>query len=109
MWTTKLMQRDILETPHNMVTDHKDGNGLNNQRINLRMCSKSQNGINVKKRGGTSKYKGVQYKCSKWHSAITKDRTCIPIGKFINEIDAALAYDKKAKELFGEFAYLNFP
>lgn len=103
---------------HNLIMgskgiDHIDGNGLNNQRSNLRLATAAQNNANARKqtRSTSSKYKGVywQKKVSKWHVQITKDRKRIYLGLFLHEEDAAKAYDKAAKELFGEFAWLNFP
>ena len=90
--------------------DHIDGDGLNNLRSNLRLATKSQNGMNMRKRKGTSKYKGVcWYKpYKKWRTQIMKDYRQMHIGYYISEIDAAKAYDKKAKELFGKYVRLNF-
>ena len=60
---------------------------------------------------GSSKYKGVTWHKmgKKWVAAIQLNRKQYHLGHFSNEIDAARAYDEKAKELHGEFAYLNFP
>lgn len=90
--------------------DHIDGNGLNNQRNNLRIANKQQNSMNQRpQKGKTSKYKGVRWnKINKnWNSQIVINDKAFYLGCFENEIDAAKAYDKKAKELFGEFANLN--
>jgi len=91
--------------------DHIDGDGLNNQRSNLRIANKSQNAMNAKKHTrSTSKYKGVYYykRDNKWASQIVLNNKRYYLGLFADEIDAAKAYDKKAIELFGEFAKLNF-
>lgn len=93
--------------------DHVDGNGLNNQRYNLRPSTNAENARNAKpNKNKSSKYKGVSLKKDhydkKWSARITFDRKQINIGYFKDEIEAAKAYDKKAKKLFGEFAYLNF-
>jgi hypothetical protein len=94
--------------------DHKDGNGLNNCKNNLRKCTSLQNHYNMKKINKicSSKYKGVSWnkKRKHWESGIrpiTNKR--LFLGYFDTEIGAAMAYDAKAKELFGEFACLNFP
>ncbi len=93
-----------------IVVDHIDGNSLNNTKANLRICTNAQNHYNQRPRGGSSKYKGVSwYKTTKkWSAAIEKNNKQFHLGCFNNEKDAAMAYDAKAKELFGDFAYLNF-
>lgn len=91
-----------------LVIDHIDGDGLNNQKINLRHCTHSQNGYNRKNyRNSFSKYKGVSFHCKKWMARIMYNKEPVYIGSFHTEEDAALAYNKYAKELFGEFAQLN--
>lgn len=99
--------------------DHRDGNGLNNQRANLRLASAQQNAHNSRKcaRKTSSKYKGVWWRSSrrKWAATITiPNSNGVParrktLGHFLNEEKAALAYDQAAVALFGEFAKLNFP
>ena len=105
------MHREIMHAPKGMVVDHIDGNSLNNRRSNLRLCTVSQNHQNRRRTYGSSKYKGTWWdkRRNKWVSAITFNGKYIHIGCFDNETDAAKAYDRKAAELFGEFAYLNFP
>lgn len=107
-----LMHRVLLGAPAGLVVDHRDGNGLNNRKSNLRLCTHQENTYNQRPRlGGTSRFRGV---C--WHKAIKKyialiqkDGKRYSLGCFADEIEAAVAYDIKAMELFGEFAYLNFP
>ncbi len=106
------MHRFILIPEQSEDVDHRDGNGLNNTRGNLRTCTNSQNHANMKpQRGGTSKYKGVcWYKTrGKWVTKIMFNYKNKTLGYYTNEIEAAKAYDQKAKELFGEFARTNFP
>lgn len=113
--TTVQMHRFILNAGKEFMVDHIDRNGLNNTKINLRIASRSQNLMNSKKpkNGKTSKYKGVclnkqtpnNKKC--WRAEIRINRKSHFIGYFYNEKDAAIAYNKKAKELFGDFARLN--
>lgn len=92
------------------VVDHADGNGLNNQRLNLRKCSYSQNNANLKSRkNASSKFLGVSWssKYLKWRATIQKNYKSKSLGFFENEIDAAKAYNIEAKKLHGEFANLN--
>ncbi len=90
--------------------DHIDLNGLNNQRRNLRFVTMSQNANNRGPRINTSsQYKGVSWKTAnnKWQARIGNNPRYY-LGLFDSETEAAKAYDAKAKELFGEFANLNF-
>jgi hypothetical protein len=105
------MHRVITNAPAGKVVDHIDRNGLNNRRSNLRICSAADNSRNSRGKSGTSRYKGVFWnkKNKKWLVAIKYNRKFRHIGYFENETDAAKAYDKAARKLFGEFAYLNFP
>lgn len=91
--------------------DHINHNTLDNRKSNLRPATYRQNNFNKlpQKRGGTSKYKGVSWnkRNKKWVAQIMINRQSIHLGCFTEEIEAAKAYDKKAKELYREFAYLN--
>lgn len=95
--------------------DHKDGNGLNNQKANLRPCNNSQNQQNKRKTGNktSSKYKGVCAADGKWRAMLefrsAGQRNHVSLGSFLVEEDAARAYDKGARTHFGNFAALNFP
>ena len=105
-----LIHRLILNAKKGELIDHIDRNPLNNQKSNIRLCNGSQNNMNtVKKQGCASKYKGVIWnkKSNKWEAKVKKDRKWYYIGLFNNEDEAGLAYNKKAKELHGEFARLN--
>ena len=120
-WYAKTFQRDglplwmhrlILDAPKGLVVDHIDHDGLNNRKTNLRLCTNAQNQQNRRPhRGGTSRYKGVHRVKSrnKFRASLTHNGKRFQLGYFNSEIDAAKAYDKKAREVFGEFAYLNFP
>lgn len=106
-----LMHNLILQPSKGFVVDHIDHNGLNNMKSNIRLVSNTQNQYNRKQnRNGTSKYKGVclASRNKKYLAQIRFEGKTYYIGSFENEIEAAKAYDKKAKELFKEFAYLNF-
>ena len=99
------------------VTDHIDGDGLNNRRNNLRASSVKENQWNNRKQLNTSsQYKGVTLHkgINKFQAAITTPSLDGPgknkyLGVFASEIEAAIAYDNAARELFGNFTALNFP
>jgi len=101
-----LLHRLILDIPDSMEGDHKDGNGLNNRRDNLRPATHSDNMHNSCSKRGTSKFKGVHFykQTNKWRAGIASKH----LGYFHNETDAALAYDAAARKYFGEFARPNF-
>jgi len=106
------MHRLITCAPEHLFVDHRDHNGLNNRRWNLRLCTRAENMHNQRpQQGGTSKYKGVcrNKRARKYVSQIGMNGTRKTIGYFDDEIEAAISYDLKAMELFGEFGYLNFP
>jgi hypothetical protein len=105
------MHREILKPPHNMQCDHIDGNGLDNRRCNLRICTQAENLRNGRARAGSSRFKGVSWHKSgqKWLAQIKDDGKTIYLGLFPDETEAARAYDAAARELFGEFARPNFP
>ena len=104
------MHRFIMDTPKGMDTDHIDGNGLNNQRKNLRIATRSQNAINVPtRRDNTSGIKGVVwYKQTKrWRAQINIGKKRTHLGFFIDKTEAIKAYNEAAKKHFGDFASLN--
>lgn len=106
------MHREILgATDRNTLVDHKDHNGLNNQRNNIRLCSRSENQKNKNsEKHSTSKYLGVDYdsKRNKWKSRIRVGGKEIFLGRFLDEKDAAKAYDEAARLYHGEFSNPNF-
>lgn len=92
--------------------DHENHDGLDNRRCNLRPASHQQNNLNRRPRmGTTSRYKGVSWttRRQKWCAQIEVDKRNRHIGYFLSEEEAARAYDRVALEVFGEYAYLNFP
>jgi hypothetical protein len=93
------------------MIDHIDGNGLNNCKNNLRVVSNSYNQQNRHyQKKGTSKYRGVCWskRDNNWIAAIKKDSKSYYLGQYNSEVAAAIAYDHKARELYGETAYQNF-
>jgi hypothetical protein len=109
-WYGKLHQF-ILRTNKDQVVDHINHNIFDNRKENLRVCTKQQNLWNMQPSGkGTSKYKGVclKYKCiDRWTAQIHFQNKKIHIGVYNNETSAAIAYNHKAQELFGEYACIN--
>ena len=104
------MHREIMEPPAERIIDHIDGNGMNNCRCNMRICTMLENGHNSRPHGATSKFKGVSYfdELRKWHAAVCIRKKVVPIGYFKRQIDAARAYDREARRRFGPYAWLNF-
>jgi hypothetical protein len=105
------MHRLIMNAPAGMVVDHVNGNRRDNRRGNLRVCTPVDNSRNRRGFGRTSRFKGVYRdgRTGKWLARICLKYKQIHIGCFNDEVEAARAYDRKARELFGAFAYLNFP
>jgi hypothetical protein len=105
------MHRVILDAPKDQHVDHRDGNGLNNQRYNLRLCTRAQNAQNRKlRRDSKSGFKGVRWVPgrNKWRADIKVKGKSIYLGYFTCVVKAAKAYDEAAIKYFGEFAWLNF-
>jgi len=92
-----------------MDIDHRDHDGLNCRRENMRICTHIQNMQNKRPIKGILRYKGVSWACwaRKWRSQIRVNGKKIHNGYFFSEIEAARAYDRAALKYFGEFAYLN--
>ena len=110
--TTIQMHRQIMDPPHGLEIDHKNNNGLDNRRCNLRFCTRSQNMANSRgHRRRRSSFKGVSFhkEYKKWRAIITQNKKNQHLGFFRSQVRAAKAYDDKAKELFGQFARPNFP
>jgi len=102
------MHRVILKiTDDELTGEHRDRNGLNNQKSNLRVSTKSQNMMN-RRAFGKSKYSGVsEFIHGGYRARIHCDKKSYFIGYFKTEVEAALAYNARARELHGEFANLN--
>lgn len=109
---TCLLQRFLLNLKKGdkIIVDHKDNNGMNCQKNNLRICNYSQNGSNrIKKNISTSKYIGVSWEKTKKkrRAQLTHNKKCYKIGYFIDEIEAAKAYNEAAIKLHKEFSNIN--
>ncbi len=105
-----LMHREILKTPQDKDSDHKNGDKLDNRKVNLRICTRSQNKMNSGKySNNTSTFKGVSFnkQRKRWRVQIQINRNLKYLGYFKDIEEAALAYNAAAIKYHGEFAYLN--
>lgn len=105
-----LMHRQLMGFPPGEV-DHKNRDGLDNRRSNLRRATDSQQmsnriGSHCESKTG---FRGVYAHCKKFQSHIRDGGVHRFLGTFPTKVEAALAYDKAARRIFGEFAVLNFP
>jgi hypothetical protein len=115
---TLMLHRLIMDPPSGFIVDHQNHNGLDNRKSNLRICTVGQN--NANRRGGKNNsfgYKGIRRrkncKSERWEAYIGQTiggkSTYRYLGLYAAPEEAARAYDAKAIELYGEYAYLNFP
>jgi hypothetical protein len=106
-----LMHFDLVDAPDGMERDHKDRNGLNNQKNNLRICTRSQNACNRRKQtnGVTSKFIGVAFhaRTGKYQANIQVNGKPKYLGLFKTQEEAATVRNKAAQDLHGEFVSLN--
>jgi HNH endonuclease/AP2 domain len=108
------MHRLLMNPLPGVLVDHINGNGLDNQRCNLRLATNAQNQQNrFARHGGSSRFKGVNFDPSRpnkpWRSQIYCNGVKHYLGRFNTEEEAALVYDATAQRLFGAFCNLNFP
>ena len=106
---TILMHREIMQTPPGLVVDHINHNPINNRRSNLRNCTPEQNRRNRRATHTKSGFVGVYPYGKKWQAKIHRGGKIVYREVFDDKVEAAKARDRKAYELFGPFAYLNFP
>ena len=105
------LHRFILKlTDKKIFVDHANMDTLDNRKINLRICNRSQNAVNTdKNKINLLGYKGISFdkRSNKYYSSISVNKKRIHLGTFINPIDAARAYNAAAQKYHGEFANLN--
>ena len=104
------MHRDIMNPLGGQEIDHIDGNPSNNQKSNLRFATSSQNKINRgPKKNNKSGYKGVSWhkQRKRWTARIMINDKYKHLGLFDDILDAVNAYNKAAKEYYGDYAWLN--
>lgn len=107
-----LLHRILMDAQPGEEVDHRDGDGLNCTRQNMRRATREQNCRNQRRSSlNTSGYKGVHWDKARerWAAAIKHNGKNLHLGRFTDKESAARAYDAKARELGGEFARLNFP
>jgi hypothetical protein len=106
------MHQFIMKPPGGMLVDHINGNGLDNRRCNLRICSRLENSRNRRVNPNTvTGYKGLyrSRRTGRYYAQIFFEGHCHRIGSFDTAVEAARAYDRRAIECFGPFACLNLP
>lgn len=101
------LHRLIMGFPVGVNVKHINGNNLDNRKENLRLCDY---GYQKKASGfGLSRFRGVSKNGTNWRSVINYNRVAIRLGNYDTELEAALAYDAKARQLGCEVRFLNFP
>lgn len=105
------MHRWLLDAPDDVQVDHRNGNGLDNRRSNIRLCTPSQNATNRIRTfaNKSSSFVGVHRQRSRWVARIVVALKRVHLGVFASEIDAARCYDRAALVHHGDFAVTNFP
>ncbi len=103
------MHRVILNVPQGMDTDHRNHNGLDNRKHNLRACSRRENGYNQLRRTNTkSKYRGVDSSGKRWRARIRENGKQVHLGCFNTEAIAARVYDERAARVHRDYVCFNF-
>lgn len=105
------IHRLLLSPADSQEVDHINGDKLDNRRSNLRLCTRGENAHNMgpHKNRNQSGFKGVSVRGRRFRASIYHRKVNYHLGYFDTAISAAKAYDTRAKELFGDFAWLNFP
>jgi hypothetical protein len=101
------MHRLIMQPPRHLVVDHINGNGLDNRRANLRVCTQAENLRNRHTTSNRSGFKGVTAVMGGFKAEIRTQVKRIYLGYFKTAEEAAHAYNEAAQTYHGEFARLN--
>lgn len=102
------LHRVVMNAPPGVLVDHIDGDGLNCRKINLRCTTTHHNTHNYAHPTGNP-FRGITRRRGKWIAQITENRRKVFIGSYTLPQDAARAYDREARRIYGEHARLNFP
>jgi len=106
------MHRVLMQAPKGLMVDHVNGDTLDNRRVNLRVCSNSQNQANRRRARGASQFKGVTWQKRPsgrgfWKAQLVVRGDVLYLGAFNTDVDAAAAYNVAAQKHFGDYAHLN--
>lgn len=102
------MHRLLVNPTKGMVVDHRNHNTLDNQRVNLRVCTRKENAWNQRRPSNKAGYRGVISHKNRFVSQITVNYERKYLGSFATSLEAARVYDNAAKTYFGQFAITNF-
>jgi len=102
-----LMHRVIMNAKKGEIVDHKNHNTSDNRKENLRIVTHAQNMMNRKRNSNCTLPKGVEKVLNRYRACISKDGKKIHLGTYSSISEAAKVYNKKAVELFGEFAWIE--
>ena len=106
--TSLYMHKLIMDSPKGMEIDHVNGDGWDNRKCNLRVCTRQQNTFNQHRVSPTTGYRGVYLKRNKnYYAGLEFNGKGVHLGIYKTAKEAAKAYNEGAKKYYGEFAYLN--
>lgn len=112
IWTSKgikYLHRFLMNAEPGAIVDHINGGALDNRRVNLRICTRTENARNRKKYSSSKyTYKGVYKNGNRFYAHIGLNGRKIRSRSFLSEIEAAREYDRLAKEYYGQYCKLNF-